>query len=144
MLLILPFNLGPDLPPQDIEGIPTSPSTMGIVWKPVPFPFGRGIILGYRFVLSTMSGEILVDKILGLDKDFISVGDLELFTNYTLNMTAFTIKGEGPWASKVVLSLQIGRLKFQLENDRFTSACYRIRRLAYSSQSSARPKVISS
>ena len=80
-----------------------------------------------------MSGEILVDKILGSEKDFISVGDLELFTNYTLNMTAFTIKGEGPWASKVVLSLQIGRLKFQLEKDRFTSACYRIRRIAYSS-----------
>ena len=106
------FHLGPDLPPQAIVGIPTSPSTMGIVWKPVPFPFGRGIILGYHFVFSTMSGEILEDKILGPEQDFISVGSLELFTNYTVNMTAFTIKGEGPWASKVVLSLQIGKLEF--------------------------------
>ena len=85
---------------------------MGIVWKPVPFPFGRGIILGYHFVFSTMSGQILEDKILGPEQDFISVGSLELFTNYTVNMTAFTIKGEGPWASKVVLSLQIGKVEF--------------------------------
>ena len=59
-----------------------------------------------------MSGQILEDKILGPEQDFISVGSLELFTNYTVNMTAFTIKGEGPWASKVVLSLQIGKLEF--------------------------------
>ena len=85
---------------------------MGIVWKPVPFPFGRGIILGYHFVFTTMSGDVLVDKILGPNEDFISVGDLFLFTNYTVNMTAFTIKGEGPWSSKVVLSLQIGKLAF--------------------------------
>ena len=85
---------------------------MGIVWKPIPFPFGRGIILGYRFVFSTMSGEILEDKILPPEQDYISVSDLDVFTNYTVNMTAFTIKGDGPWASKVVLSLQLGRLGF--------------------------------
>jgi hypothetical protein len=85
---------------------------MGIVWKPVPFPFGRGIILGYRFIFSTMSGDILEEKTLAPQDDFTSVGSLEIFTNYTLNMTAFTIKGDGPWASEVVLSLQIGRLAF--------------------------------
>ncbi|XP_028403045.1 uncharacterized protein LOC114525810 [Dendronephthya gigantea] len=97
----------PDLPPQDIAGMPTSPSTMGVVWKPVPFPYERGIILGYHFVFTTVTGDVMVDKILGPNEHFISVSDLHIFTNYTVNMTAFTIKGEGPWSSKVVLSLQI-------------------------------------
>ena len=57
-----------------------------------------------------MSGQILEEKVLPPEEDFISVGSLEVFTNYTVNMTAFTIKGDGPWVSKVVLSLQLGRL----------------------------------
>ena len=101
-------HLGPDAPPQDITGIPTSQISMGIVWKPVPYPLRHGIILGYRFVFSTMSGEVLVSKTLAADLGFISVSDLMLFTNYTVNMTAFTIKGDGPWKSEVVLSLQLG------------------------------------
>ena len=101
--------IGPDLPPQDIVGTPISPSTMGIVWKPVPFPFERGIILGYRFIFTTMSGEVLEDKVLPPEDQMIIVRDLQIFTNYTVNMTAFTIKGDGPWSSEVVLSLQIGK-----------------------------------
>ena len=66
-------------------------------WGEVPFPDQLGIIRGYRVVMwrTNQSEDILKNVTLLVPSRNISFTSLEKYTNYTIQVLAFTVKGEG-------------------------------------------------
>ena len=98
------FSLAaPFSPPITITGQNLSSTSLRLQWKPVPYEYARGIILGYKIIVlgyrlgyqnvsNDTSWNVTIDNENILQHVFSS---FEMFTDYTFQMLAFTIKGEG-------------------------------------------------
>lgn len=87
----------PDLPPAGITAHGTSPTSIKVSWKPVPEGHENGVILGYR-ILFVDAAELLEEGH-SFDVHFnfssLEVNGLTRFTNYCVQVFAFTEKGDG-------------------------------------------------
>ncbi|XP_022804392.1 phosphatidylinositol phosphatase PTPRQ-like [Stylophora pistillata] len=87
----------PDLPPEGITAHGTSPVSIKVSWKPVPEGHENGVILGYR-ILFADAAEFREERHL-FDVPFnfssLEVNGLTRFTNYCVQVFAFTEKGDG-------------------------------------------------
>ena len=102
-LLIFFFLLVPGHPPLNVVGRNTSSRSLQINWEPVPLQWQFGIIRGYEVLIKdTNNGTLFVYKIpvneLSLEK-----GSLERYTNYTIQVAAFTIKGHGNFSKPIIV-----------------------------------------
>ena len=62
----------------------------------------NGIILGYRLRFQQEDGGPLLWNItLAPDVHMYIFSDLWIFQNYSIQLLAFTVKGDGPWNEKV-------------------------------------------
>ena len=77
-------------------------SALNVYWNDVPLIHQDGVILGYRLQLQKDEGGPVVWNItVGADVHGYIVSDLLIFQNYSVQILAFTIKGDGPLSEKV-------------------------------------------
>jgi len=87
----------PESAPVNLLSRPFNETALTIAWLPVIEEDRNGIILGYRVALSNSTGE-LMRNISVLGSEFVTIGGLEVWTNYSMQVCAFTVKGNGPWS----------------------------------------------
>ena len=95
----------PRAPPSDFTGTNTSSTSLRVNWGEVPFPDQLGIIRGYRVLMwrTNQSEEILKNVTVPVSSRNISFTKLEKYTNYTFQVSAFTVKGEGNKSEPIVV-----------------------------------------
>ena len=74
-------------------------------WGEVPFPDRLGIIQGYRVLLrrTNQSADVLKNVTVPAPSRNISFSRLEKYTNYTVQVLAFTAKGDGKISEPIVV-----------------------------------------
>ena len=105
-VIILPhfvyFTLVPDDPPQNICAIGIEPTVLKAYWLPVSNETINGIGLGYKLSLFTTAGTIIRNYTLNSSVLSLEITGLDIWTNYSIRMAAFTIVGDGPWSDLIV------------------------------------------
>ena len=105
-VIILPhfvyFTLVPDDPPQNICAIGIEPTVLKAYWLPVSNETINGIRLGYKLSLFTSAGTIIRNYTLNASVLSLEITGLDIWTNYSIRMAAFTIVGDGPWSDLIV------------------------------------------
>lgn len=83
----------------------TSSTSLQVNWGEVPFPDQLGIIRGYRVLMwrTNQSSDILRNATVLVPLRAISFSRLEMYTNYTIQLLAFTMKGEGNKSEPIVV-----------------------------------------
>lgn len=95
----------PRSPPTDVTGTNSSSTSLRVNWGEVPFPDRLGIILGYRVLLwrTNQSVDVLENVTVPAPSRNISFSRLEKYTNYTIQVLAFTAKGDGKISESIVV-----------------------------------------
>jgi len=91
----------PDDPPGNIRAIGIEPTVLKAHWLPVSNETINGIGLGYKLALFTTTGTRIRDYTLNISKFSLEITGLNIWTNYSIKMAAFTIVGEGPWSELI-------------------------------------------
>ena len=83
----------------------TSSTSLQVNWREVPFPDQLGIIRGYRVLMwrTNQSSDILRNVTVLIPSQAISFSGLEMYTNYTIQVSAFTVKGAGNKSEPIVV-----------------------------------------
>ena len=99
-------------------------SALNVYWNDVPLIHQDGVILGYRLQLQKEEGGPVLWTDVGADVHGYIVSDLLIFQNYSVQILAFTIKGDGPLSEKVyqmtdesgeLNSLELKRKRFNFD-----------------------------
>lgn len=94
------FLTVPEGAPVNFLSLPANETALTISWLTVIQEDRNGIILGYRVALSNSIGEFM-RNISVLGSEVVTFGGLEVWTNYSMQVCAFTVKGNGPWGPTV-------------------------------------------
>lgn len=93
------FLTVPESAPVNLSSLPANTTALTVSWLPVIEEDRNGIILGYRVALSNSTGEFMRNiSVPGSEVMTIILGGLEIWTNYSMQIFAFTVKGNGPWS----------------------------------------------
>ena len=95
----LSFISVPDEPPVNITAKGIEPTVIKVHWFPVPYETTNGVGLGYKLALFDMSGNNIRNYTTNASVLLLEITSLEIWTNYSLKMAAFTIVGDGPWSN---------------------------------------------
>ena len=106
MLLYFFFSLEPSKIPQNFHGYNLSSTSLQLKWNPVQDGFVHGILRGYRLYYRITKLPLMPYINITYDSATLSatLHDLLMFTKYTLQITAFTSKGEGPYTQPIIVS----------------------------------------
>ena len=97
------LKLVPDLPPSNISASSSSSTVLKVSWNPVPRENQNGIILGYRVLLMGAWGESLRKAtVQNSSQSYYQFQGLEAWTNYSVKVSAFTAKGNGPYTASLL------------------------------------------
>ena len=92
----------PSAPPSDVQLHMANESALNVYWNDVPLTHQDGVILGYRLRLQKEDdGPVVWNITVGPDVTGYIFSDLSIFQNYSVQILAFTIKGNGPMNEKV-------------------------------------------
>lgn len=94
-MVCLFFLKVPESAPVNLSSLPANETALTISWLPVIQEDRNGIILGYHVALSNSIGEFM-RNISVLGSEVVTIGGLEVWTNYSMLVCAFTVKGNGP------------------------------------------------
>lgn len=92
----------PDDPPSHIRATGTEPTVIRAHWLPVSKETINGICLGYKLDVFNITGQKIGIFTVNSSVLSLEVTGLEVWTNYSIKMAAFTVIGDGPWSSFVV------------------------------------------
>lgn len=95
LVVCLFFLTVPESAPVNLSSLPANETALTISWLPVIQEDRNGIILGYHVALSNSIGEFM-RNISVLGSEVVTIGGLEVWTNYSMQVCAFTVKGNGP------------------------------------------------
>lgn len=95
LVVCLFFLTVPESAPVNLSSLPANETALTISWLPVIQEDRNGIILGYHVALSNSIGEFM-RNISVLGSEVVTIGGLEVWTNYSMLVCAFTVKGNGP------------------------------------------------
>ena len=92
-----PFLAVPTLPPQNLWANNISSTALETKWKPVPPGFVHGILRGYKVLYKKTNEPSAPYTILTVPPGVMlkKIYQLRKFTFYTIEVLAFTIKGDG-------------------------------------------------
>lgn len=113
-------------PPSDITASNTSSTSLRVDWGEVPFADQLGIIRGYRVLMwrTNQSKDILENVTVLFPSRNISFEKLEKYTNYTIQILAFTVKGDGQISEQVVvITDEDSKSRTSFFNDKLLSLC---------------------
>ena len=90
------------MPPQDVQGMPLSSTTISVEWDSPPEEFLYGILRGYRIHYIPMDGTNTPNfEMTGLITS-TTLENLSEFTNYSIEVAAVTIGG-GPYSNPIFI-----------------------------------------
>ena len=96
---------GPDAPPQAVEVIPDSSTTLNVSWEPVPAINQNGKITEYlieytqsRFPEQLPTSLTMVEP---AESRNVTLTELGEYVTYSVSVRAHTSIGEGPFSSEV-------------------------------------------
>lgn len=94
----------PDEPPGNIRASGIEPTVLKIDWFPVPYETINGIGIGYKLTLFNTSAYNIRNYTLKASDLSLEIIDLDIWTNYSVKMSAFTVVGDGPWSESILES----------------------------------------
>lgn len=82
----------------------TSSTSLQVNWGEVPFLDQHGIVRGYRILIwrTNQSLDILRNVTVLVPSQAIGFSGLEKYTNYTIQVSALTVKGAGNKSEPIV------------------------------------------
>ena len=96
--MILPLE--PTGPPADFTVGETTSQSIPLRWAAVPKDHKNGIITGYKVVYQALPNgkRLTVNVSVGSEGELTTttLSELKQFTNYSISVLAFTVKGDGP------------------------------------------------
>ena len=94
------FILVPEGAPINLSTLPANTTAITVKWPPVAEEERNGYILGYWVSISNITGEFIKNvSVYGSDMLTTTVGGLDIWTNYSVQVLAFNVKGNGPWSN---------------------------------------------
>ena len=109
--MILPLE--PSGAPQALTVSVTSSTSVSVSWDPVVAEDRNGIIKGYKVNYNALPNGQMVTELLNITKEqqnkrqTVTLDNLNEFTNYSIEVLAFTVFGNGPAsAGQVVETLE--------------------------------------
>lgn len=89
-------------PPLNVQTYNTSSRSLRVTWDLVPAEWHFGIILGYHVIITdTRDGHEHIDDIKVSANRSLEKAGLERYTNYTVKVAAYTIKGAGNFSEPI-------------------------------------------
>ena len=98
----LSSTLVPDEPPVNIIARGIEPTVLKVDWVPVPYETINGIGLGYKLALFNTSAYNMRNYTLEASVLTLEITDLDIWTNYSVKMSAFTVVGDGLWSESIL------------------------------------------
>lgn len=95
-------TLVPDEPPVNIRATGIEPTVIKVHWSPVPYETINGIGIGYKLALFNTSTYNIRNYTLNVSVLSLEITDLDIWTNYSIKMSAFTVVGDGPWSDSIL------------------------------------------
>uniref|UniRef100_A0A6I8NX60 Receptor-type tyrosine-protein phosphatase F n=1 Tax=Ornithorhynchus anatinus TaxID=9258 RepID=A0A6I8NX60_ORNAN len=89
----------PSAPPQEVECVSTSSTTIRVSWVPPPAPSRNGVITQYSVAYQATEGEDIARHVvdgIGRESSSWEIKDLEKWTEYKVWVRAHTDVGPGP------------------------------------------------
>lgn len=87
---------------MNVSSLPANTTALTVSWLPIIEEDRNGIILGYKVSLSNITGEFLRNvSVHGSAELSITLAGLEIWSNYSVQVSAFTVKGNGPWSASL-------------------------------------------
>lgn len=106
------FNvLVPSSAPVGLNATDSSSTSLNVSWTPLHLKYREGVLLGYNISYEFVNSSLFEHRngsligywlCYGAETSFCDVQGLELHTNYSLSVAAFTHVGLGPWAQEIV------------------------------------------
>ena len=109
--------LEPSGAPQALTVSATSSTSISVSWDPVVAGDRNGIIKGYKVNYNALPNGQMVTEFLNITKEqqdkrqTVTLDNLDEFTNYSIEVLAFTLFGDGPASA--------GQLVETLEDSKF-------------------------
>ena len=98
--IVCSFHLVPEGAPINLSTLPANTTAITVKWPPVAEEERNGYILGYWVSISNITGEFIKNvSVYGSDMLTTTVGGLDIWTNYSVQVLAFNVKGNGPWSN---------------------------------------------
>ena len=104
--------LEPSAPPNNVRGHNSSSTSILVQWNSVPEADQNGDITGYRVIYQPLPSGNITSKTENAEATELDVTLLNEFTNYSICVLAFTVKGDGPQSCITVITAEDS--KFQL------------------------------
>ena len=96
-------HIVPGEPPQNVQARNESSTTISVDWESPPQEFLFGILRGYiiRYVPVTEMDIVNSTELIPPNRNSFTLENLLEFTNYSIEVTAVTGAGEGPYSTPV-------------------------------------------
>lgn len=87
----------PSHSPRNITAFNTSSTSINVTWQPIPNDHVNGILLGYRVLYKKENSPMDVFQNITVNSTYLDaeITSLEVYTEYELRITGFTIIGDG-------------------------------------------------
>ncbi|KAI4887789.1 hypothetical protein NFI96_025956, partial [Prochilodus magdalenae] len=87
----------PSRPPENVVTTATTPETISLSWSALPKEALNGMLLGYRVIYwaNLLDGELGEIRNVTTSKPSLELESLEKYTNYSIQVLAFTRAGDG-------------------------------------------------
>ena len=102
-----PFSLVPSAWPSRFFGINISAYDLLLNWSRIPYDDWRGFLLGYTILYretDAVGSPWNTSKVYGGNTLSSVIRNLNAYTNHTLRIACFTIKGNGNFSDDIVIS----------------------------------------
>lgn len=101
--------LEPSLSPSDVNATNKSSTAIYVEWSPISKRFIPGILLGYHIHYTNLDPERFGDvstgvRPTGAGNTSTQIQGLLKFTNYSVQVSGFTVKGDGPMSDAVIVT----------------------------------------
>ena len=93
----------PSMVPSNIKATNRSSTAIYVEWSPIPQQFIHGILLGYNIIYTTKAfGDVSTGvHVTKAGSTSTLIQDLLKFSNYSIQVSGFTAKGDGPLSQEV-------------------------------------------
>ena len=105
-------------PPLNVQTYNTSSRSLRVTWDLVPAEWRFGIVLGYHVIITdTRDGQEYLNDVKANANRSLERAGFERYTNYTVKVAAYTIKGTGNFSEAIrVLTDEDGTYKIHRES----------------------------
>ena len=90
----------------------TNSTSLSVSWNQVPLGFENGVITGYKvFYVDQANSVAKLHKNVSSSTFSVKLSGLLVYTNYCIQVLAFTVKGDGPMSDCIVAKTAEGGMQ---------------------------------